>query len=72
MTTILARLTSSPSLPTIVVGGHSIGSFEALKALHDSDKLASLLVHAGATTIGRDAEERQRRDRLRRQTRQRV
>ena len=59
---LLARLTRTPTLPSIIIGGTPIGHFEALKALHDTNKLAGLLHHAGAV-LGKDFEERKLKER---------
>ncbi|KAL7417821.1 hypothetical protein BDY24DRAFT_367712 [Mrakia frigida] len=62
LTPLLTRLTSTTTLPSVLIGGVPVGGFEHLKILHDSNKLAGILTHAGAT-IGRDLEERKIKER---------
>ncbi|CDZ98555.1 Thioredoxin-like fold [Phaffia rhodozyma] len=62
LTSLLNRLTRQPTLPTILIGGHPIGTFGELKFLHDQGRLAIVLSHAGIP-IGDDLRSRKARER---------
>lgn len=49
-------------MPSVIIAGTPIGGFDSLKALHESGKLNTLLVHAGAV-LGKDFEERKFKER---------
>lgn len=54
---------SSVTLPQILVAGTRIGSFDELKALHDSNQLGPMLQNSGAH-IGEDLKKRLDKERL--------
>ncbi|KAG6857704.1 hypothetical protein H0H87_004120 [Tephrocybe sp. NHM501043] len=49
---IIHRLTSSPQLPVLLVGGKSVGSVEEIRNLEKSGRLRDLILAAGAVIDG--------------------
>jgi hypothetical protein len=42
------RLTSTPTLPILLVGGHPLGSIAAIRALIENGELRKMIKDAGA------------------------
>jgi glutaredoxin-related protein len=52
LTPIIARITSSPNLPVLLIGGKYVGSIDHIRALDQSGKLRELVTASGAVIDG--------------------
>jgi glutaredoxin-related protein len=52
LTPIIARLTSSPELPVLLIGGKYVGSIANVRDLHESGELRKLITASGAVIDG--------------------
>ena len=49
---IISRITSSPDLPVLLIGGKYVGPIENIRALHASGELRKLVAASGAVIDG--------------------
>jgi glutaredoxin len=49
---IISRITSSPDLPVLLIGGKNVGSIDDIRALHQSGELRKLITASGAIIDG--------------------
>lgn len=49
---LIARLTSTPDLPVLLVGGKPVGSIEDIRSLRESGELPTLISASGAVING--------------------
>jgi glutaredoxin-related protein len=52
LTRIIARITSPPGLPALLIGGKYVGSIDQIRALHQSGELRKLVAESGAVIDG--------------------
>lgn len=52
LTPIITRLTPSPGLPVLLIGGKYIGSVDQIRALYKSGELRKLVAESGAVIDG--------------------
>jgi len=49
---LLSRLTSTPELPILLIGGKSVGSIEEIRSLHETGELQQMITASGAVLNG--------------------
>jgi hypothetical protein len=52
LTPLLQRLTGSPGLPILLIGGKSVGSLQQIRDLQQSGELQNIVTTAGAVVDG--------------------
>jgi len=61
LTQIIVRLTSSPNLPVLLIGGKHVGSIDHIRALNQGGKLRELIASSGAVINGAKRRKHRRR-----------
>lgn len=61
LTPIIVRVTSSPNLPALLIGGKHVGSIDHIRALNQNGKLRELITSSGAVIDGAKRRKHRRR-----------